>query len=206
MFFGNRESVVAVVLVLHRHEGERAAASGFGTDIEDARHLGGGIADAQRLVEPQAAAGPHAARQRHRRQEAAAAGMAIGTDLGLPVQRQEIEPVPERCNGIAANGRRVIVVERRRECLDGKRRDLVLAFGRLPNPFFQLHNVHHVSLWSDCLASTMHGAAAASNSKVRNEPFASTESMGLSDTRMHCSEETDLRGTEVQRASGHDIC
>ena len=42
------------------------------------------VADAQRRVELELAAGPHAARQRHRRQEAAALRVPVGADLRLP--------------------------------------------------------------------------------------------------------------------------
>ena len=52
--------------------------------------------DADRRVKFELAAGPHAPRQRHRRQEPAAPGVAVGTDLALPVQGQEVEPVPQR--------------------------------------------------------------------------------------------------------------
>src|SRR5206468_6037113 len=57
-------------------------------------------------------AGPHAPRQRHRRQEAAALRVAVSADFVLPVQRQEVQPMPQRRQRGAVLDRHRRVVER----------------------------------------------------------------------------------------------
>jgi hypothetical protein len=49
--------------------------------VGDGRGAGQRVADPDRRAEVEAAAGPHPPRQAHRRQEAAAARMAVGADL-----------------------------------------------------------------------------------------------------------------------------
>ncbi len=71
------------------------------------------VADADRRAELELAAGPHAPRQRHRRQEAAALGVAVGADLALPVHRQEVQPVPQRRQRRARGHAAGRMVERR---------------------------------------------------------------------------------------------
>jgi hypothetical protein len=60
------------------NKAEHAGAAGLHRHIGDARGPRYLIADTQSLEYFQLAAGPHPARQWHRRQEAAAGGMPIG--------------------------------------------------------------------------------------------------------------------------------
>ena len=64
-----------------------------------------GVADPQRRVKLQPAAGPHAPRQRHRRQEAAARADGRPGRARTAVQRQEVQPVPQRRQGRRAAAR-----------------------------------------------------------------------------------------------------
>ena len=79
--------------------------------------------DAQRLVEGEAAAGPHAAGQRHGGQEAASGGVAVGCQQRLPGGGEEVEPVPERRQRITGPRRRIVTVERRGQRGDREARD-----------------------------------------------------------------------------------
>jgi hypothetical protein len=84
----------AADLVPHAHEHERAAATLLLRDVLDRGDAGERVAEAQRRMKRELAARPHAARQGDGRQEAAALGVAVGTESGLAVQRQEVQPVP----------------------------------------------------------------------------------------------------------------
>jgi hypothetical protein len=87
------DRIVGVILPADRvadpDEHQRAAAPALLGTVLDRRGARHRIADAQRLVEGELAAGPHPSRQSDRGQEAAAPGMAVGPDLRLPRQRQE---------------------------------------------------------------------------------------------------------------------
>jgi hypothetical protein len=62
--------------------------------------------------------------------KAAASRVPVGADLRLPVQGQEIQPMPERRERIAEPRRRVVAIERGREGGHRRRRDRVV--GDLP--------------------------------------------------------------------------
>src|SRR5258708_19556996 len=64
------------------------------------------------MAECEAPAREHAPGQRHRRQETAAPRMAIGSGLAQRGYRQEVEPVPERENGSAVYGLRIVAIQR----------------------------------------------------------------------------------------------
>jgi hypothetical protein len=85
----------------HLDEYQRATAAALFRHIDDARAAQHRFADGEWLMELEPAAGPHAARQRHRRQEAAAARVAVVAEFAVPVQRQEVQPVPQRRQGVA---------------------------------------------------------------------------------------------------------
>jgi hypothetical protein len=87
---------MAAQFVAHAHEHQPATAPCLVANVIDGRGALQLVADAQRRVTLQFAAGPHASRQRHRRHEAAAPRVAIGVDLRLAVQRQEVQPMPQR--------------------------------------------------------------------------------------------------------------
>ena len=76
----------------HDHKGHRAGRAALVGDIDDrrpARHLCAEWNGRQKLDPP---AGPHAAGQGDRRQEAAASRVAVGSETLFPSLRQEIEP------------------------------------------------------------------------------------------------------------------
>jgi hypothetical protein len=139
--FGERGlgAAISTDLVLYFDEHEPAAAAGFFVDAFDSRGPGDRIADAQRLVEAKLTGSPHASGQRHRRQEPAAPGMAVGADLGLARKRQEIQPVPESGDLPAGGRARRLAVQRRRQRRDRCRGDLVFDRGRAPDPICQVH-------------------------------------------------------------------
>ena len=63
------------------------------------------------MLERQAAACPHPARQRHRGQEAAAPRVSVDIDLALARHRQEVQPVPERRDVGAGHRLRIRPIE-----------------------------------------------------------------------------------------------
>src|SRR5690606_30001160 len=84
------------------------------------------LSDPKRPVELQPVAGPHAARQRHRWQEPAAFGMAVGAGLRQLYDFMEEEPVPGRRNGITLAPRGVVAVEGRGKGVYGESRNRIL--------------------------------------------------------------------------------
>ena len=72
------------------------------------------VRNAQGRMPLQPATGPHAARQRHRRQEAAALRMAVRTEFALARTRQEVQPVPQRRQFGAGLRRRIVAIQRGR--------------------------------------------------------------------------------------------
>src|SRR5256885_1282866 len=90
---GQRNVLLAVgaELVPDLHEYERTAAAGFFVDALDRRYSRDRVAHAQRPVELQLAAGPHAPGQRYRGQAPAAPGVAVRADCGLVVQPLETQ-------------------------------------------------------------------------------------------------------------------
>src|SRR6202030_490056 len=94
-----RGLVVAMNLVPHFHEYQRAAATRFFGDSDDGGAAGDGVTDAKRTREFELAAGPHAPWKRDRRKKAAALGVTVGPDVRLAIDRQKIQPVPQRRQG-----------------------------------------------------------------------------------------------------------
>ena len=102
---GRVARAVAAHLVPHRDEDERTRPSLLGNDVLDGRRPDDVVTDAQRAAEVEPTTGPHPARQRNRREEPTALGMPVGPEFGLPVHRQEVEPVPEgRQRGAGRDG------------------------------------------------------------------------------------------------------
>ncbi|MDV7397568.1 hypothetical protein RZS08_39575, partial [Arthrospira platensis SPKY1] len=81
MILNDGQPTFGGIVVTHLDEHQLAAAPALGGDVLDARATLHGVAHAQRLVEFEAAAGPHAARQRHRRQESTAPGVAVVAEV-----------------------------------------------------------------------------------------------------------------------------
>ncbi len=118
----------------YQHEAQGTVAALLDRYILYRGCTGDAFVNAQRLVEDEAAAGPHAARQRHRGQEAASRGMTILAQDRLPSGGQEVEPVPEGRERIAGLWRRVVTVECRRQCGHRKPRDLIMEGFLLADP------------------------------------------------------------------------
>jgi hypothetical protein len=137
MLLREQQQAVAGDLVAHGDEHQRAGLAFASAHVGDGRGAGQHVADPDRCVELEAAAGPHPPRQAHRRQEAAAARMAVGADLVRRRLRREVDPVPERRQGIAALEAGGVAVERRRQ---GERRGTRRLVGDLlsaSDPGFQ---------------------------------------------------------------------
>src|SRR5215831_10504568 len=84
---------------------------------------------------------PHAPRQRHGRQEAAAPGVSVETDLRLAVCGNEVQPVPERRQRVAAVRRGIVAIERRGKKRHGPRVDDVSARLGPADPALELFGV-----------------------------------------------------------------
>jgi hypothetical protein len=77
----------AANVVAHLDENQAAGAARFFFHVDDGRGAAEHVTNQQRLMKLKITARPHAARQRHRRHETAAFGMAVGPDIGLRGQR-----------------------------------------------------------------------------------------------------------------------
>ena len=117
--------VVKGVLNLDKQQVARAARLVF--DRRDARVLLRGVAHAQWVaaLPLHAAAGPHAAGQRHGRQKATAQGVAIGPDLALWGLRQKVQPMPQRRHFGACGLAGIVPVEQGALATQGRGHDLV---------------------------------------------------------------------------------
>src|SRR6267143_1283292 len=177
---GQRDVVLAVgtELMPDFYEHQRTAAAGFFVDALDRRHARDRVAHAQRPVELQLAAGPHAPGQRYRGQEPAAPGVAVRADFGLAVQRQEIQPMPQRRQGRARLRSCRFAVQGRRERRIRHGGDDVVHRFSAADPVFQVH-----------------GAFARSSARI-TLPWATTTS-GLC-----CNASAYLRWNSVAPAAG----
>jgi hypothetical protein len=97
--------------VADEDEDQVTGASFFLFNVDDARIAGYRFADAEGVVELEAAAGPHAARKRNGGQKTAAFGVAVGTQFGLARMGQEIQPVPQGRERVTWLWGRVVAVE-----------------------------------------------------------------------------------------------
>ena len=90
-----------VIGVLDGDKTQRAGGAGLHRHVRDARGPRRFIADAQRIEKFDLAAGPHPARQRHRRQEAAARRVAVGAELRHRKHRLRQAPMRGPRRGVA---------------------------------------------------------------------------------------------------------
>jgi hypothetical protein len=97
----DRHTVRAIQFVAHGDEDQRAGAAGLLLHVVDGGELADVLAEAQRLDELHLAAGPHAARQGHRRQEAPAGRVAVGTGLRRRLGVPEVQPVEQHRHDVA---------------------------------------------------------------------------------------------------------
>ena len=116
VLLGQREALGIAIGMLHLHKHQLTRAPALVRHGLDARSAFHGLPHTQGvgLLPAQAPAGPHAPRQRHRRQKAAAPGVAVWAQLALARKGQKIHPVPQRRQHRALRGRRVFSVQRGR--------------------------------------------------------------------------------------------
>ena len=96
------------------------------------------VADTQGLEEFQLAAGPHPARQRHRWQEAAAGGVAVGPQLRHRVNRRRQAPMHGERRGVARLRLADIHEQRGAQALHQLRGDDVGGFVAAADPLAQM--------------------------------------------------------------------
>ena len=96
------------------------------------------IADAQRIEKFEFAAGPHPARQRHRRQEAAAGGMAVGAELRHRKHRLRQAPMHRERRGVAGLRLADLLEQRRAQALHQLRGDDVGGLRAAADPLPQM--------------------------------------------------------------------
>ena len=142
VLLNQRQSFLVADLVAHQHENQRAIAPDFVGYIGDSRNARNLVASAQRPMKLLPAAREHAARKRHRRNESAALGMAIGAKFGLAMKRQKVQPVPQRRQRVAVARERVVAVERRGKRGHRSERDAILARFGFADPFAKVVDIH----------------------------------------------------------------
>jgi hypothetical protein len=88
--------VVDANFVAHLDKDELTRATGFFGDAFNRGCPYHRVTDTQWFVKLKLAARPHASRQGNGGQESTTLGMPIVSDFGLTVQRQKVQPVPQR--------------------------------------------------------------------------------------------------------------
>ena len=116
--------------------------------VMDGRNPRHRISHPNRLMELELAARPHATGQGDRGQEAAALGVSVRADFRLAVERQEIQPVPERGERRSRSRALRRAVERgRQRRIGGGRHHIRHRFGTA-DPFSKVHD--GISSLRDC--------------------------------------------------------
>ncbi len=144
VLFLDRQTLRPQNTVLHQHENEGAATTLFDRDVADfgfAPHL---VAHLQGRDEFEPSARPHPTRQRHRRQETAALGMPVGSELACPCGRVEEHPMPAQRQRRAGPRRRG-AIERRRHHRHAIGGDDVVQHLRASDPFLQAIEIGHAN-------------------------------------------------------------
>jgi hypothetical protein len=131
VLFGQRNAVGIRNFVAHQNENQRARPALFETNVSDPGSSMNPLPHMQRMMKLQAPSCPHAARQIDRRKEPSASGVAIRTQFRLPVNRQEIKPVPQRRKRIAGLRPWLVDIERRGKRGNRRRGDFI---GKLFGP------------------------------------------------------------------------
>ena len=124
---GDRRAVAARYDVAQCDEQQITAAPPLRRDRDDFRNPARRLAELERLVEDQPAAGPHAARQLRGRQEAAAPGVTVGGKPATRRRLEEIQPMPQGRQGVAFARRRIVAPQGSHEPRHGPGRDDVLG-------------------------------------------------------------------------------
>jgi hypothetical protein len=127
--------------MLDRDEAQRPGSALLGHDIGDARHPPHGVPYPQLAVEGDAAAGPHPAWQRHRRQEASPFRMAVRPQRGCRrggLRQAEMDQPRRR---VAGPGRRARQVQRGLELADEVGGDDILRRILAADPAAQMVDV-----------------------------------------------------------------
>ena len=122
-------------------EQQPAGASRLFLDVQNPRFARHAVANPQRTIESQPSTGPHPSRERGGRHEIASDGMALGPEIGLPVMRQKIQPVPWRRQRIARTRIWIVAIQRCRQRRHrGWRNPIRLGLG-LADPFIQVRPI-----------------------------------------------------------------
>jgi hypothetical protein len=120
--------------VPHHHEHERPSSPFLESNVNDLGGTCDAVTDMKGMVEFEASTGPHASRKIYWRQKAAAFRVAVGTEVGLAMDRQEVQPVPERAKRISW----VVDIECCSQCRDRRGSGFIgCAFG-FADPRLQL--------------------------------------------------------------------
>ena len=142
VFLAHSQPLRVMQLMPDQHKHQVAAAPRLVADRLDAGNAAHVFTHPQTLrfwlVPLQAAARPHAARQRHRRQKTAPLHVAVGANVGLARLRQKVQPVPQWRQCGAGHGRRVITVQRGRQRAHRRGGDAVGQGFGLADPALQL--------------------------------------------------------------------
>ena len=125
---------IAVQLMSNFNENEFPGAAFFHRHVVDGRCARHHVAHPHGAVEIKLAASPHPPGQRHWRQETTALGVAVGANVALAMQRQEVKPMPEQGQGGADGHRRGGVVQRGGQCSHGGGSDGVVDGLGATNP------------------------------------------------------------------------
>src|SRR3546814_1506950 len=104
LLFDEREAILAFDLLAHAGEDQLARPALLGNEIGDPARALRLLPNPDGLQELNAPAGEHAPRQRNRRHEFAAQGMAVLGQRRLAVRRDQVGPVAERRDGVAGIG------------------------------------------------------------------------------------------------------
>src|SRR5207247_3742780 len=143
----------AADVVTDPYEDQRSAATGLFGHVGDRGCAADFVADAQRLAKIELAGRPHTPRQWNRWQEGSALGVAVSANLRFSIQREEVQPVPQRWQRSPRNGSLRQIVERRGECCEGRRRDNVVRRFRSADPIAQMGL--HCSHWTMCTGQVL---------------------------------------------------
>ena len=140
--------------VFDRDETQHAGAAGLHRHVGNARGPLRLIADPQRLEKFQFAAGPHPARQRHRRQEAAAGGMAVLAQFRHRKHRLRQAPMHGPRRRVARLRLADLLEQRGAQALHQLRGDDVGGLGAAADPLPQMIEIEFRLFGHDDLVRT----------------------------------------------------
>ncbi len=133
LFLGHRPSSLALDLVEDAYQDQRSRRTRLLLDGRDAAAAHRTLPDHEGSVDRRSPAGEHAAPQRNVWVEVAPPGMSVGSEPAMRRVGQEIEPMPQRREGVTLRGSGW-EVESRRQQVRGNGRDHVVTFVASPHP------------------------------------------------------------------------